>query len=498
MKGHVSWWNDERGFGCFVSDELDDEIFAHRNDFSEPEDDTALIETEPVEFEIGDVSGRRQAVNVRRSLRELRQRFEGVVKTFDRKRGTGWISREDDSDTFVHWSDIIDQRKIKFLAPEEEVEFSIGYDEAGRSRAIYVTHDTRPALMQFADLNEYPAHLRELARLAEPEVWRFHEGEPGDLPILNHYVLNTFRRCRFETRRLGRVKVILKHTSAGSSAACFNTGLVTPFEEPIYGFFTPNRNRDPKAPQWWLDGFCVRSDLRLSTFDRLPERASFVERPAELIYDWRLDLRVRKDHVSNRLSRLSPDVLAELDRRGQSVMEAVDLAKDEAVRRVQRDYKTAVPQFYRGEVQLLLPLCIITKKRADVALVVERHEEAYYGNTILTLEQAYFNARLIARPDASWLQITRPAPGDSPRPAGRVLPELNVAREPEPTPAEPEQPAAHPAGGGEPEDEDAARETRPDRDDAGAESDREAVSSDPSAQRGRDLSGEENAPAVSP
>ena len=404
MTGTVSWWNEDRGYGCFISPEFEGEIFAHRSDFADPETDTSLIETEPVEFEIGEVGGRRQAVDVRRLVPELHQRYEGIVRSFDRKRGTGWIERENDNDIFVHWSDIVDQRKIKFLAPEEEVEFSIGIDEAERTRAIFVTHDTRPALMQFAELNDWLAHLKQLAHMAEPELWSFKTEDPDDFSILNHYVINTFRRSRFEARRLNRTTLPVKKLQSGRSAACFNTGLVTPFEEPIYGYFTTNRTRDPKAPQWWLDGFCVRSDLRLSIFDNLPQRATFVDKPQELIYDWRIDLRVRKDHVSNRLSRLSPNVMSELQRRGQSVMEAIDLAKDEAVRRIQRDYKTAVPQFYRGEVQLLLPLCIVTRKRADVALVVERHDEAYYGNTILTLEQAYFNARLIAKPDAEWLR----------------------------------------------------------------------------------------------
>jgi hypothetical protein len=41
---------------------------------------------------------------------------------------------------------------------------------------------------------------------------------------------------------------------------------------------------------------------------------------------------------------------------------------------------------------------------ADLALVVSSVEDrAYRGHTVLTLEMAYTNARLVARPDSDWL-----------------------------------------------------------------------------------------------
>lgn len=38
-----------------------------------------------------------------------------------------------------------------------------------------------------------------------------------------------------------------------------------------------------------------------------------------------------------------------------------------------------------------------------MALAVQRENEAYVGYTILELDWAYSNARLIARPDSDWL-----------------------------------------------------------------------------------------------
>ena len=79
-------------------------------------------------------------------------------------------------------------------------------------------------------------------------------------------------------------------------------------------------------------------------------------------------------------------------------------AIDNAKERVRRSYKTAIPQYYRGQVQLLLPLCLSDAQRADLALVVERHVGFYRATTCLTLDMAYNNARQLARPDRDWLQ----------------------------------------------------------------------------------------------
>lgn len=56
-------------------------------------------------------------------------------------------------------------------------------------------------------------------------------------------------------------------------------------------------------------------------------------------------------------------------------------------------------------MSLLLPLDLTDNERPDVALVVELVESgAYIGQTILTMEMAYNNARLISRPDSDWAQ----------------------------------------------------------------------------------------------
>ncbi|WP_369057625.1 DUF3825 domain-containing protein [Tannerella forsythia] len=76
-----------------------------------------------------------------------------------------------------------------------------------------------------------------------------------------------------------------------------------------------------------------------------------------------------------------------------------------AIRRIRRNYKTAVPQYYDGHLQLLLPLCLTSKASADLALVIEKEHGVYRASTCLTLDMAINNARLIAKPDDEWLKV---------------------------------------------------------------------------------------------
>ncbi|MDR2006776.1 MAG: DUF3825 domain-containing protein [Acidaminococcales bacterium] len=55
-------------------------------------------------------------------------------------------------------------------------------------------------------------------------------------------------------------------------------------------------------------------------------------------------------------------------------------------------------------MSLLLPLSLTDDDVVDLALVTEKATAGnYLGHTILLLDWAYGNARLITRPDSDWL-----------------------------------------------------------------------------------------------
>lgn len=92
-----------------------------------------------------------------------------------------------------------------------------------------------------------------------------------------------------------------------------------------------------------------------------------------------------------------------LNRLKNRIEDAVDLA----LKRVEWNYKTAIPMYFptKNTGSLLLPLSLVDEDHVDLALVVERQASgAYQGQTILPLNLAYSNSRLVTRPDSDWLK----------------------------------------------------------------------------------------------
>ena len=209
-------------------------------------------------------------------------------------------------------------------------------------------------------------------------------------PVLLNYVRYTFLRLDEE----GKVS-----ESEDGEYSCFNTGLVTEAQEPIFGFFKKNA----KGPEpWRFSGWRRKGEHDLTVFTELPDLASYYDDPSCLVYDCRKDLRVNVEHVIVENKDRFPDQFRSLATFAlqTQLRGAVDNAKE----RVRRNYKAAIPQYYQGKIQLLLPLCLSKPKEADLAIVVEDYGAFYRATTCLTLDMAYNNARQLARPDRDWLQ----------------------------------------------------------------------------------------------
>ncbi len=244
----------------------------------------------------------------------------------------------------------------------------------------------------------YESRLKELAERAQHEDWAFDSEQP--FGILGNYLRYTFKRLVQEK------KVETGLDSTGTRIAAFNTGLFTPNYETINAFF--EANRDSSRQPWVLKDWIVESDRRLSFFGAKPRAARYFDKPAELIYDPDRDLIPNLDHIlDENVDRYPADLRDNPHRRRMMLQGAVA----EAGKRAQMNYKVAVPQFCfghegaePGRIQLLLPLCFSDPRRADLALVVEREEHAYRAFTVLALDRAYSNARLIAKPETDWLK----------------------------------------------------------------------------------------------
>ena len=245
-------------------------------------------------------------------------------------------------------------------------------------------------LFDFAWFMDFHAKIEELKNLAMPEDWDYKTKPLGSNPILENYVKHTFKKLEQEG------KVLIQ-----GDYAVFNTGLVTSFQEEIFALF--QKNRKTNAQQWFFVGWRKHSERDLMKFSSLPDVANYFDDPSDLLYDTSLELRLNIDHIiDDNLSRF-PASYQTMDK--YQVGTILQGTIDDAKRRIRRNYKTAVPQYYNGKIQLLLPLCLTSKANADLALVVEKENDVYRASTCLTLDMAINNARLIAKPDNEWLVV---------------------------------------------------------------------------------------------
>ena len=264
---------------------------------------------------------------------------------------------------------------------------------------IMATNTYNSHLFDFAFFPSYNNAIRYLAEeLADDEDWDFSDSTTKTYPILKNYLEFTFRKLKSESK--------ICYTS-DNKYACFNTGLVTKNLEDIFAYFEEYRNPTPEtSTAFCFKAFIKKSDNQfLRHFSsEVPDIANFFEKPELLIFNPKLSLIADIDHIiDDNIERFpihlqnsgNPDVRRQLVG-----------SIDEVKKKVRTNYKIAVPQFYAGKIQLLLPLNLTPgSPNPDLALVVHKlNETTYTARTCLTLKMAYNNARLIVKPQSFWLR----------------------------------------------------------------------------------------------
>ena len=235
----------------------------------------------------------------------------------------------------------------------------------------------------------YNAQIQALADKALPEKWSF-EGK-NDNSILKNYLKYTFNKLQDEN------KVVETDTYC-----VFNTGLFSHYYVPIYVYGELNKNIADNAAKWYFKGFKDEYELgRLDLETKAPERTDYFSDPQRLIFNWHNKIIVNNKHI---LDDLNTNIrLPESIKNSKRPLEDLTGVINTAIQKVIANYKLAIPHYYQDKIQLLIPL-YFDNDIPNVALVLDLLKNGdYLATTCLTMEMAYMDARLIARPESNWL-----------------------------------------------------------------------------------------------
>jgi hypothetical protein len=249
----------------------------------------------------------------------------------------------------------------------------------------------------FPDWHSGLDFLDKLAATAIPEKWNYdaHKSKINH-PILKSYIEHMYYRLETEDKIIANDKQIV-----------FNTGLLNKFFKEIYIICDVDFDKNLGIRILRNPSICLEGENRFTrNFDTKPSRAVFFTDISEIIFDSSLGVDTNDSHIIRDNIERIPEKYRELYTDSQLYM-LFQSAVSFASRLAERNYKLIVPQYWpkTNGIQFLMPIYLSGEfaGRPDLALVLEKRATCYQGTTILTLDMAYQNARLVAKPDDFWL-----------------------------------------------------------------------------------------------
>ena len=262
----------------------------------------------------------------------------------------------------------------------------------------------------FANKNAYEKFLEDIASNAVAEPWSFSNRPSAcKYPILKSYLENIFGKLRKETQAGATNKIV---QSADGHYILFNTNLPDTFGRDILIMAEVRKKVNGEEyfenPSMFTKGVSEMRRLGFSV-ENTPQPATFFEDVNEVIFQssWTIDSSFEHlDHIIQDNRARFPKEYQEKD----PIRVAGDLEQgiNMAVRMAKRNFKYIAPM-YRPQkdcIQMLMPIYLSGSYREapDFALVLTPDNGIYIPETILPIDGAYQNARLIAMPDEAWLR----------------------------------------------------------------------------------------------
>ena len=302
----------------------------------------------------------------------------------------------------------------------------------------------------FREANDFICGIHEV--LLPGEQWGFPRSEENPAlirrctryQILESYLRHTFSKLMLEYNDKNSDNYGKIVFSQDKKYCYFNTGLLTKYAQDLYltgevhalredGIFTCNNPRfvDSKIELVKHYGFAQRD------IDPGPGMASFYRSVSEIVYDPSITI----DFTESKLEHIIDDGIRRnrfpkkytVSQTGKpippwSLAQMLNNAIKISCMMAQRNYKYVIPQYrpagveyvggkrvrYEGQIQFLMPIYLSADyfSPPDFALVLSRRDGFYVPETILLLPWAYNNARILCKPDNSWLNPSSINPDD--------------------------------------------------------------------------------------
>ena len=244
-----------------------------------------------------------------------------------------------------------------------------------------------------------------------PEPWEFKHKKDDTFkyPILKSYLQFELDRLFYEQDVLNYPDRII--TNESNSKVWFNTNLINIWGKELFlvGTILEISNKIYISD---LETQPAKLKMREMGFEssRKPLPPEFFKDINEIFFhwDWEIDLdMIKSEHIIGDRKERFPEKYHNMttDSLGRTLDTAIELARSIA----QRNYKFIVPMYYptANRIQLLMPIYLENSYsgKPDFALVLTPHanEKLYTPETILGLDEVYQDARLIAKPEESWL-----------------------------------------------------------------------------------------------
>ncbi len=315
--------------------------------------------------------------------------FYSGYKTSDGEDVYGWFERDSNTDNFtgVSWGTL---KELRAYARIRET----------------MAHSFKMGDIYFENTEDCNAFLKDIAESTIPECWKFKNRQSSlQYPILKVYLENILIKLKKENK-------VLK--SPDGKYIIFNTNLLDKFFHALYVIAEVRQADDLEV---YLRPVRTAeesySTLRKYGFENChPEPPVFFDDVNKVVFNTSSDWRIDKEYnslshiIEKRIDRFPLNMRGKsTDFLARKLYDGIDYALAIA----QRNYKYIVPIYYPrfDDISFLMPIFLEGAYSAspDFALVLQtdRKNKLYMAKTILNLEEGYQDARLIAKPDESWL-----------------------------------------------------------------------------------------------